>query len=69
VRITIYNAYGKVLQAMDGNTAKGENQVFWDGRSDYNDSYMGQKILIWQLEIYFRGAADKVIKQFTMNAR
>ncbi|HNW44769.1 MAG TPA: FlgD immunoglobulin-like domain containing protein [Elusimicrobiales bacterium] len=69
VHITVYNAYGKVLKEMDGNTAKGENQVFWDGRSDYNDNFMGQKLLIWQLEIYFRGSSDKVIKQFTMNAR
>lgn len=69
VRITVYNAYGKVLKELDGNTAKGENRVFWDGRSDNNYDLMGQNILIWQLEIYFRGDSNKVIKQFTMNVR
>jgi len=69
VRITIYDAYGKVLQELDGNIAKGENRVFWDGQSNYNDDFVGRKILIWQLEIYFSGTTEKVIKQFTMNAR
>lgn len=69
VRITVYNAYGKVLHETDGGAMKGVNNVFWDGHSNYNDNITGQRILIWQLEIYFRGETEKVIKQFTMNAR
>ncbi|OGS14146.1 MAG: hypothetical protein A2285_08825 [Elusimicrobia bacterium RIFOXYA12_FULL_57_11] len=69
VKLTIYNAYGKVLAEMDGAGAKGENRVFWDGRSSYNDSFMGRKTLVWQLELVFRGEKEKIMKQFTMEAR
>ena len=69
VRITIYNAYGKVLKEADGGTARGTNTVFWDGNSDSGANLSGVKLLIWQLDIFFWGGSDKVSKQFTMDVR
>jgi len=69
VKITVYDAYGKVMTELNGGTAKGDYQVFWDGRGDYSGGQTAHKIFFWQMEIQFRGDADKIVKQFRMDAR
>ena len=69
VKITVYDAYGKVMTETDGGTAKGDNQVFWDGRGDYSGGQTARKIFFWQMEIRFRGETVKIVKQFRMEAR
>lgn len=67
VKITIYNATGKVLKEMSGNTAKGTDSVFWYGHSPY-DGVEGRKTFFCQFEISLRGGTTKVLKQFAMDA-
>ena len=69
VKVTVYSAYGKVLADLQGGAAKGDNQVFWDGRSSEPSEVGGRKIFFWQMEIFFRGESEKIIKQFRMDGR